>query len=191
MGERGYAFIKIGGTIPEAAVEDLCTAIEEDGVFLSYDGCDCGKAEEGFIKHGRFVPKSTNDLLAAVGIIPANTHGHLILSDFEARGGMFESIESRCIRHNIQFDRFSSAMGEWSAEWCHRRPDTGDISSQSDESQSYYVPQGVIYELKLLLEKGDCAGALNVINTKTFLRVTPLPPFKIEKACGTILEPGR
>jgi hypothetical protein len=136
-----------------------------------------------------FCPTSYRDLLDAVDLIEGG-NGLLVLSDGEARNGVFEWIENFCVRANISFDRYSTVVGDYPAEWLHRRSEgVKDFYSISDDCQNYYTPQGVIYDLKKVLEKGDWEGALHMLNTQTFLSITsrPLEPFKIAKNCGSIM----
>jgi hypothetical protein len=97
--------ITIGGKLPANVLETFLGVVTSAGAKVGgYEG-------------------AAFDATSAKGLIEVlDENRHLFLVDDEARYGQFENLEAFCIKHNIPFDRHSSARYEFDAEKVMFRP---------------------------------------------------------------------
>ena len=105
MADRFPGEITIGGTLSAKLLEAFLGVVTSAGAKVgSYEG-------------------SPFDATTAEGLLEVlDENRHLFLVDDEARYGQFENLEAFCIKHNIPFDRHSSARYEFDAEKVMFRP---------------------------------------------------------------------
>jgi hypothetical protein len=179
MSEPIPAEIEIGGQFPASLVEDLLSAIDEDGAATDWDGDR--------------VPQSTDELLKAVA---EDTDGqrHLRLCYSDANYGQFPSLEGFLREHQVPYDRHSDAKYEYDGELVRYRPGMPSprVFHASQDGQ-ILVPASDLAPLLALLDvdlmaTGVAVGVQNTIEAASRLRflvglnVPELPAFEIVAA---------
>ena len=113
------ACIALGGKVPGRVVNQLCTAIQAEGLSL-----DWGDSP--------FAPASDVDLLNA----RQEQNGALVLwlCDDQARWGRFGDLEAFLVKQQIEFDLQADGKYEFDPERVVYRPDLGPLELATDST---------------------------------------------------------
>jgi hypothetical protein len=121
MADYMAAEIHIGGKVRHSVAEALCEEIAASRASLEWGGGPCR-------------PNTPADLLRDRS---ADTGEPLVLKlyDDQARGGVFEDLETFLQEHGVQFRRWSEGRFEYDAEAVAFDPQTGQSSWLTDHAQ--------------------------------------------------------
>jgi hypothetical protein len=179
MAERLAAQIWIGGKISADLVDELCGAIDTQGVSLEWGG-------------GLFQPKTPQDLLQAH---VENDEAHTLwVCDDQASWGELNDLESFLEEHAIPYTRQSEGGGSYNGEIIEYRPETDldciPIDADGVPTTDVSVLRNVAEALDAAIEQLDAGAVRKATSRLKAARKTlseqlppeipPLPNFEIE-----------
>ena len=156
MANRGFASMQIGGVIQRDVLDELRELLLVEGV----------------------TDENTNETVAArtpEDLLALACGGLLSFFDLDARGGIFEDIETFCVERQIAFTRYSGCLYEYSPELVQFRPGLSEpVSMAANSYLEALVLAHEVHAAMVLLEKGDVSGAQATLRAYGFLpRRTP------------------
>jgi putative N-acetylmannosamine-6-phosphate epimerase len=174
MADTTFGTIKIGGVILEKDVEGLCEEIGQASLFAGWDGTG----------DSTFVPKSIDDLLSY-----AEEQGFLVMSDMDASDGIFESLETFCIEHGIEFDRYASTLYSYPPESKKYRKDLGVVETTTNEDGDNVIHERPVKEALELIKQGKTVDAVKKLEEVVSKDIPKLQLVIFKMNDGTIRKP--
>lgn len=185
MSDRGYGYIKIGGVIREEDVEELCGLISNQGADLGFDEFDKERDDlEELYDRGILTPKTLAHLIKIAEV----NNGLITLSDTQACGGCFESLEHFCVKKNIDFNRHSDQMEQCSAQEVYFRLEQGLIEVDSNNDGTHLIHEDIVTRAIDFLEKNEPAKARELLESAV-TRVPEIRPVMFKMKDGSTVTP--
>jgi hypothetical protein len=143
MSEPIPACISIGGKVPTSVVQQLCEAIQREGLALEWGD-------------GHFEPQTAAELLDACQEMQGIRV--LWLCDDQANWGRFSALEAFLAEHDIPFDLQSDGKFEYSPELIAFRPGGGPVRIFTSPSGEPVISAALLTPIKTALEAAMNAG---------------------------------
>jgi len=181
MPDTTFGWIRIGGTVLEKDVDELCEAISQSQLYAGYDGvpADGNATNPGTT----FAPEDVDDLLEVA------EDGWLVLSDADAIGGCFETLEDFCIDRGIEFDRFASTLYSYPPEAKKNRKDIGVVETTTNEDSDNVVNEQPVREALALIRQGKVNEGATMLDELISKDVPDLGPVIFKMNDGTKRTP--
>lgn len=172
MGERAFASIDIGGSMPKSLLKMFMSMIKDSGAGPEDSGVE-------FLFQGEHTNWSNRKRIEF--LVQHHNGAFLHLADGEAVGAMFEELETWLKNNNIPFDRHSDAHWEWGASNYYFRPGGTDVVMTSDYNGNDVVEAHLVRSAREALSDGNAHAALKFLDDALgdAAAIPELPPFKV------------